>query len=189
MNLPDGRLLRSRVVEDPGEALESALDRRLTGYAVLEPQDALLLDADATGVITFRDGAPVAAVHVGSQRGGPPALADLAVPGPYSLELRELNPSQLPAADESDRVPPGMPAERLAGDPDLARRARAIAPRERAAAATAAGDRTGDGPDPSSDDAVAAFLADEGKIEAIRDQARQQARERAEEWGLDDHLE
>jgi len=36
---------------------------------------------------------------------------------------------------------------------------------------------------------VAAFLEDEDKIDAIREQARQQARRRADEWGLSDQLE
>lgn len=246
--LPLGRLVHSRVVEDPGEALAAALDRSLVGYAVFEPQDTLLLDADDAGVIAFREGVPVAAYHAGTDRGGAEALADLAVPGPYSADLYEVKPGELvPFAGPARLVPPEMAAERLAGDPDLADRTLEAAerhgirgPGREPVPATdrvdvdgpTGGDppdsgtdpvRTGDGApgpgsvrspaeevprDPAPDrdlptdppprsgtgtghegaDAVAAFLDDERKIEAIREQARGQARERADEWGLTEHL-
>lgn len=186
MRLPAGRLVRSRVVTDPRTALVDALDRELTGYAVLEPQEALLLDGDERGIVTFRGGVPVVAYHTGSDRGGPAALADLATTGPYRLEL-----FALPVGDLTDvhamaelRVPPEMPAERLAGDQALAARTRDAVPddRSRARSPTDAGsdepsDRTG---------AVEAFLDDAEKIEAIREQARAEARSRAEQWGFDD---
>lgn len=198
MNLPRGRLVQSRVVEDPGRALRSALDRTLTGYALFEPQDTLLLDAEDTGVIAFDDGIPVAAAHAGTGRGGPPALADLALPGPYSVELHALDPAEVQdvAADADLRVPPGMPAERLAGDPDLADRTRRAAPVERdrdpATGSTPGGDRetsVADDATRADGDAVAAFLDDEEKIDAIRQDAREQARQRAAEWDLDGQLE
>ncbi|MFB6142897.1 MAG: hypothetical protein ABEJ30_06095 [Halorientalis sp.] len=178
MNLPRGELVRSRVVSDPGGALTAALDCRLTGYAVLEPQDTLLLDGDGRGVLTFAAGVPVQAYHAGSERGGADALAALAVPGPYRVELVETGGNAPPSLDGSpaETVPPGMPAERLAGDPDLAARTRRLAP-----------ETAGGGTDRGKDaDPVAAFLDDEEKIEAIREQARETARERAAEWGLDD---
>ncbi|WP_132057092.1 hypothetical protein [Halorussus amylolyticus] len=182
MNLPRGTLVRSRVVGDPAAALSTALDRELTGYAVFEPQDALLLDADSEGVVTFDDGVPVCAYHTGTGRGGANALADLAVPGPYSVELRELPADDREAVrGESDlRVAPGTAADRLAGDPDLAERTRAAAPSERGRR-----DETGG----ESMDAVEAFLDDDEKIDAIRNRAREEARTRAEQWGLDSELE
>ena len=61
-------------------------------------------------------------------------------------------------------------------DAGLAARTREAAPDE----------RLGDGAD--EDDAVAAFLADDDRIDAIREQARSEARDRAAEWGLDDAL-
>jgi hypothetical protein len=82
MRLPHGELVRSRVVSDPATALVAAAERELTGYAVFEPQDSLLLDADGRGVVTFEAGVPVLAYHTGTDRGGPEAIADLAVPGP-----------------------------------------------------------------------------------------------------------
>jgi hypothetical protein len=180
MRLPQGRLRKSRVVTDPREPLAEVLDRAVTGYAVFEPQDSLLLDADGRGVVTFTDGVPVVAYHTGTDRGGPPALADLAVPGPYHVSVFELEAADLAAVHEVDelRVPPGMPAERLAGDPALADSTRRGAPAERPAAA---GAETGD-----DHGAVEAFLEDEEKIAAIREQARQEARQRAAEWGLND---
>jgi len=75
-----------------------------------------------------------------------------------------------------------MAADRLAGDPDLAERTRTAAPAEWEADAESGGE---DG----SLDAVEAFLDDEEKIAAIRDRAREEARERAEQWGLDRELE
>lgn len=177
VQIPRGTLVRSRVVTDPGAALADALDRQLTGYAVLSPQDALLLDADTRGVLTFADGVPVLAYEQASDSGGPEALGALAVPGPYSADLYELPADALASVHETTelRVPPGMPAERLAGDADLATRTRETAPDDRQS-------------DPVADDPVAAFLANEEKIAAIRADARAEARERAAEWGLADQL-
>jgi hypothetical protein len=177
MKLPRGRLVRSRVVSDPGTALRIALDRSLTGYAVLEPQDSLLLDGDRRGVVTFTDGVPVLAYDTESDRGGTDALADFAVPGPYSVDLFRLDPTDLAEPHDTPelRVPPGVPAEELADDPELAAETRDRAPEERLSA-----DEDGS--------AVAAFLEDESKIDAIREEARTEARNRADEWGLSDQL-
>jgi hypothetical protein len=175
MNLPAGRLVHSRVVEEPGVALAEALDRELTGYATLEPQRALLLDDAGRGVVALRDGVPTLAVHTGSGRGGPAALADLAEPGPYSVEIYEADAADLPDATPERRVPPGMPAERLAGDADLADRTCRAAPAD---AETAEGAS-----------AVEAFLDDEAKIERIRREAREEAERQAAEWGLEGELE
>jgi len=180
MRLPQGRLRKSRVVTDPREPLAEVLDRTVTGYAVFEAQDSLLLDADGRGVVTFEDGVPVVAYHTGTDRGGPPALADLAVPGPYHVSVFELDAADLDPVHEVEalRVPPGMPAERLAGDPALADSTRRAAPGERPTAPGADGE--------GDHSAVEAFLEDEDKIAAIREQARQEARQRAAEWGLND---
>lgn len=169
--IPDGELLRSRVVTDLAAVLEDALDRRLDGYAVVEPRDALLGDTDDSGVVTFEDGVPHLAYHVGSDRGGPPALAAIG-PGPYRLELYALDATDLAIVHESDdlRVPPGMAAERLAGAPDLAERTRRVA-----------GTDHEDGRD-----ALDAFLDDEAAIAELRENARTEAKARAEQWGFED---
>jgi hypothetical protein len=171
MNLPEGRLVRSRVVTDPRTPLVGALDRELTGYAVLEPQEALLLDAEGAGVVAFEAGVPTLAHHEGTGRSGPEALADLAIDGPYWLRLFAVD--EAVEGDPDSRIPPGMAAERLAGDADLAERTRERAPRDRPAA--------GESLNP-----VEAFLEDEGKVEAIRERAREEADRRAAEWGLTD---
>ncbi|MFB6185228.1 MAG: hypothetical protein ABEI96_11795 [Haloarculaceae archaeon] len=180
MKLPEGRLRRSRAVTDPGTALSNALDRRLTGYAILEPQDALLLDGDGVGVVTFENGVPVLAYHTGTDRGGPEALADLAASGPYWLELYAVDPAALESLHETPAlcVPPAMPADRL-GDTDLAERTRRHAPDDRIADAAAA----------DSLAPVEAFLDDEAKIEHIRERAREEAAARAEEWGFTDAVD
>jgi len=177
MKIPRGELIRSRVVDDPGAALATALDRRLTGYVVFEPQDAVLLGDETRGVVTFEDGVPVLAYCTETDRGGADALADVAGPGPYSVELYELDGAALAEAHEADdlRVSPGLPAERLGADRDLVTRTREAAP----------DDRLGN----DDTDAVEAFLDDEAQIEAIRERAREEARTRAEEWGLADALD
>lgn len=179
MKLPRGRLQRRRVVADLATPLANALDAGLTGYATLESQDALLLSADGVGILTFEDGIPAVAYHTGTDEGGPPALAAVAGGDPYRLELFELDRSELARFHEvrAFLVPPGMPAERLAGDPALADRTRREAP----------DDRERRVPDRDADDqpgAVEAFLADEAKIAAIRERAREEAERRAEEWGF-----
>ena len=175
MKLPQGSLVRERVVTDVETVLSTALDERLTGYARLESQDALLLDADGVGVLTFEDGIPVVAYHTGTDSAGADALADIGVAGPCRLELYELDADELTHVHDSDplRVAPELPAERLAGDPALADRTLTAAPTE----------RTGEAG--GSSGAVEAFLDDEQKIAAIRERAREQAQERADEWGLD----
>jgi hypothetical protein len=170
----------ARVVEDAAAALELSLDRELTGYAVLTPQDALLLDADGEGVVVFRDGVPTHARHTGTDRGGAAALADLATTGPLRVECYGDDESPVPRRDEY-AVAPGTPAERLAGDDDLADRTRTAADVAGVAAPSDA-----DGEDGSNLDAVEAFLADEQKVAAIQERAREEARQRAEEWGFDD---
>ena len=81
-------------------------------------------------------------------------------------------PTSLDPAHEAEalKVAPGTPAERLGGYPDLADRTRAVAP-ERS--------------DSVDDDPLVAFLDDDDKIAAIREQAREEAERRAAEWGLD----
>ena len=178
LTIPRGTLLRSRVVSDVGTTLSRALDRGLTGYATLVPQETLLLSGDARGVLTFDDGVPVLAYNTVTDSGGPDALAELAVPGPYRVELYAVDATGLAAAHEEGalRVAPDAAATELADDAALAERTRDAAPDERLQAAD------------DEDDAVAAFLADEERIDAIREQARSEARDRAAEWGLDDAL-
>jgi hypothetical protein len=177
--LADGRLVRSRVISDVRELLNHALERELTGYAVLEPGESLLLDADGKGVLTFEEGVPVLAYHTATDDGGPPALAAFG-DGPYRADCYELGPGALAEVHDTPelRVPPGMPAERLAGDPALADRTRDRAPEGRPDRAEEAGGG-----------AVAAFLENEERIERIREEARAEAQRRAQEWGLDDQLE
>jgi len=179
LRIPRGDLLRSRVVSDVGTTLARALDRELTGYATLVPQETLLLEGDARGVVTFADGVPVLAYNTVSDSGGPDALAELAVPGPYRVELYAVDDGALETAHEEEalRVAPGAAATELADDQALADRTRDAAPDERLDA-----ERDDGG------DAVAAFLEDDERIEAIREQARSEAAERAAEWGLDDAL-
>lgn len=185
MNVPEGALLQSHVVEEPRDPLAIALDRQLNGYAIFEPQETLLLDTGGRGLVTFRDGVPELAYYTGTDRGGPPALADLAMPGPYHVELYCLERAELAAIGEHDElvVPPGMVAERLAGDPALAASTRRAAPASRDVTqpSSESSDETG-GSEPG---AVEAFLDDEAKIDAIKQQARQEAQRRAEEWGFD----
>jgi hypothetical protein len=179
MKLPQGELRRRRVVTDISTVFANALDAELTGYARLEPQDTLLLDAEGVGVVTFENGVPGLAYHTGTDRGGPDALADVAVDGPYRLELYELDRDALPSPGEATAlaVPPGMPADRLAGDPELAARTREKAPSNRVEGVDDTGNEL---------DAVEAFLDDETTIQSIRERARAEATRRADEWGFRD---
>ncbi|MCL9814491.1 hypothetical protein [Natranaeroarchaeum aerophilus] len=183
MKVPHGRLLRSRVVSNPATAFSTVLDDSLTGYLVFEPQDTLLLDDRGRGVVTVRNGVPVLVYHTGTDRGGVDGLADLAVPGPYKIDVFELSDAEIERLHDADelRVPPGEPAERVAGDPHLADRTRSRA-REH-----------GLFPDDvanldTNEDAVVSFLSDEERIEAIKRQAREDAERQASEWGLNDEL-
>jgi hypothetical protein len=177
VNLTRGELVRSRVVDDAGEPLATALDRGLDGYLVLEPQGSLLLDEEVAGVVTVADGVPVLAYERHGDHGGRAALDAVAGPGPFRAELYAVEAVERVHDRDDGRlaVTPGAPAERLADDPALAERARERAPDGRLDA----------NEDP---DAVEAFLADEERIAAIRERARAEAEARAAEWGLTDQL-
>jgi hypothetical protein len=174
MKLPQGRLRRRRVVTDLATPLSRALEDELTGYARLKSQDALLLDSEGVGIVTFDCGVPVLAYHTGTDCGGTDALADIAVAGPYRVELYDLDHEALAKVHDTSElaVEPGMPAEQLAGDGELAQRTRDRAPEDRVDQGT-------------EQDAVEAFLEDENRIADIQEAARQEAEERASEWGFD----
>ncbi|ELZ91942.1 hypothetical protein C440_16559 [Haloferax mucosum ATCC BAA-1512] len=177
MNIPRGALLRSRVVDDAADVLRSVLAESLTGYVVFEPQDALLLGETTRGVVTFEDGIPVLAYDTERDRGGRDGLEGFAVTGPNRVAIHAVDADDLAEAHAVDefRVAPGAPARVLAGDERLADRTFEAAPAARREEAR----------DQSS---VEAFLADAEAIEAIRSEAREEARARAAEWGLDDAL-
>jgi hypothetical protein len=173
--IPEGDLLRARVVTDLAAPLLDALDRRLDGYAVLSSRNALLSDEEDRGVITFEGGVPALAYHLGTDRGGPPALADIGA-GPHRLELYHLDAAHLeiPHTTVELRVPPGMAADRLAGDPELAERTRRVADDPSA---------------PADEGALAAFLEDDDAIDDIRETARAEAERRATDWDFEAALE
>jgi hypothetical protein len=178
MRLPRGDLVRSRTATAPDAALAWALDAAHTGYLVLEPADAVLGNGDDACVLTLADGVPRLAYHTGTERGGPPALADVAGAGPYSVDCYAVEWTALEDVPDTDAltVAPDAPADQLAGDPALAERTRASAP-----------DGWTDEP-ASPADPVEAFLADEERLDAIRDRAREEARRKAREWDLADAL-
>lgn len=173
---PDGSLRRARTVRDLSVSLSAALDERLTGYLLVESGGAILLGDATRGVITVSNGVPVLAYEVGTEAGGPDALAELAGPGPARVETYAVPAAELDALhDGADcRVAPDEPARQLADDSNLAERTREQAPDSRL--------------DREDDSALASFLADDDRVEAIQTEARAEARRRAEEWGLDDEL-
>lgn len=175
MTIPEGQLRDRRVVSELGGPLADALDWELTGYLRLE-SDGLLLDGGGATLLTFEAGIPVAATHTGSDAVGADALADAGADGFYRLELRELTDKELPAVHDSERarVSPTLPAKQLAGDSDLVARTREAAPEARLA---------GTNGEPGLA-AVESFLDDAEAISSIRDRARSEARERADEWGF-----
>jgi hypothetical protein len=188
LSVPDGSLLRARTVRDLSVPLSLALDQRLTGYLRVECGGAILLDDATRGVVTLADGVPVLAYEVDNDATGPDALAELAGPGPVRVETYRVAADALAALHEraeageggtshdgaSCSVAPDAPARQLADDPDLADRTCELAPAERQ--------------DRDDDSALASFLADEERVAAIRTEARAEARQRAEEWGLTSEL-
>lgn len=176
-HIPEGELCRSRTDADVGATLADVLARELTGYVVFEPQGSILFGDDDRAVVTFEAGVPVLAYHPGSDAGGAAAL-DALTGDLFHAELYELPASALAAAHRVDefRVDPTAPARRLAGDDALVERTRAAAPDARVA-------------DEDRPSAVEAFLADVDGIEAIREEARAEARSRAAEWGLTEQLD
>jgi hypothetical protein len=177
MNLPEGRLRDRRVVPDLGGPLADALEWAMTGYLRIE-SSGLLLDGGGATVLTFESGLPVAATHTERDSTGADALADAAVEGLYRLELREMPAEALPGFHDSDRarIPPVLPAEQLVGDSDLVARTRDAAPESRPRESAA---------DEPGLAAVESFLEDTDTISTIRDRARSEAHERADEWGFE----
>lgn len=184
--IPQGQLLRSRVVPDVRTVLSDALDRRLTGYAIVEPQG----QSDAKGILTFEAGIPILAYYTETDVGGKRALSEFATGGPCRLDLYVLSPGQLEAVHNTPelRVPPEMPANCLVGDPQLASRTRKRAAARRQRESTQM-ETSQTGRDEAPSDAVETFLEDAERIEAIREQARAEAKRRANEWELANQLE
>lgn len=175
LEIPQGRLLRSRVVSDTRTLLVDALDRSLTGYAIVFPQRA---DA-GNSVFAFEAGVPVFVYHSGRGVGGERALAFLSDVGPCRTDLYALTETQLRSVHDGElSVDPALPATSLTGDRALAKRTR-----KRATAAKDAASA-----DEQSTNSVAAFLDDTERIETLREHARAEARRRAHEWGLDEQL-
>ncbi|MFB6104862.1 MAG: hypothetical protein ABEJ57_07270 [Halobacteriaceae archaeon] len=166
-----GELVRSRVVQDLDPVLGSLLDRGFTGHVAIDPGATLLLDDDGRAILAIEDGIPRYAYLAGVDRGGPAALDALADAGPYRVAHYACPASAIGARSPGAPVDPAAPAERLTDNEALVRRTRADAP-------------DADPADPDID-AVEAFLEDEATVEAIRDRAREEARHRASEWGLD----
>lgn len=171
MTLPEGHTSFDRVVDRVDGPLEVALEDGLTGYGVVVPQGNLLGEDSGKGILWFEDGIPIGARHTGTGRTGSAALADLAEIGPY--QVRMVATGTVPETYRGNSLPPAAPADRLAGNEALAARTR-----------EAAGSTAGGGPEAELD-AVEAFLADEEKIEAIKQQAAAEARRRAAEWGFE----
>lgn len=171
MRLPEGQTSFDRVVDAMDGPLDAALEDGLTGYGVIVPQGNLLGEDSGKGILWFEDGIPIGARHTGTGRTGSAALADLAEIGPY--QVRMVATGNVDEMYAGDPLPPAAPADRLAGNEALAARTR-----------EAAGSTAGGGPDAELD-AVEAFLANEEKIEAIKRQAAEQARQRAREWGFE----
>jgi hypothetical protein len=181
MKLPHGTVVAERVADDYGVALRAAHDEALTGYLVLEPSATLLLDEDGAGVLTVVEGVPLLASHTGTGRVGADALADLAGPGPVKVERRAVDASALTAVHDTDgadalAVAPGEPARALTGDRDLA-----AAARDRASPDHPGRDATAD--------PLESFLANDDRIAELREDAREEARRRADEWGFVDELD
>ena len=179
LHVPQGELLSSRVVTDLGATLRRVLEDGLTGYVVLEPQETLLLDGDVHGVLTVEDGVPTLAYDLAADERGPRALARLADPGPYRVERYSTDPGAIRSLHEADaadafRVTPGAPAEQLARDADLAAATRRQVPD--------CGDNEED------EDPLESFLTDEDRVAAIQEEARAEAKRRAEEWGFTEEL-
>ncbi|PSQ06758.1 hypothetical protein BRC97_05645 [Halobacteriales archaeon QS_6_71_20] len=184
--LDRGELVRARVATAFADPLAAALDDGLSGYLRVEPGEALLGGDGAAAVITLDDGVPVLAYDGSGDADGPAALAALSGAEPARVESYRLPDRALASlhgadADDADpvapfRVAPDAPARELADADALAARTREAAD----------DDRRRPGGDHG---ALAAFLADEERVEAVRAEARAEAEARAAEWGLTDHLE
>lgn len=179
MNVPSGNLLQARVVQTPAPLLADALDRELTGYLRIAAGETLLLEGYGRAVITLVDGVPRAAYHTGKDVAGNRAIETIPELGPYHVELYRTDQSVLKPVhtDTAVQIPPGRPAERLAEDPTLAERTRTAASPDHLEQARH-----------TDEDRLAAFLEDEKHIQQIKQEARQQAQTRAEEWGLTGEL-
>lgn len=178
--VPQGRLRQSRIAPDVRTVLVEALDRSFTGYAIVAPKRA----AGVKSVFTFEAGVLALVYHPDADAGGERALTALEDVGPCRIDLYELSVEQLQSAhDDRLSVSPALPATYLTGDRALAARTR------KRAAQIADTDSDAEPAIPDGDhDAIEAFLDDTERIETLQEQARMEARRRAEEWGFGELL-
>lgn len=177
MKITGGTLKRSQTVSEYGPVLATILEEQLTGYSRIEPGDAVVLEADGAGVLTFEGGVPQAAYHTTTDATGEAALEELSNLGPFYVEVYTVSEELLAGVHDTPAVciPPERPAERLAGDPKLADRTRAQASTEQRKRGRVTKEET-----------LVSFLEDEQRIEQIRTEAKEQARRRAKEWNLEE---
>lgn len=177
MRIPRGEFRRSHAADDAAAVLRTALDEELTGYAIFEPQDALLLGGTTRGTVMFEDGVPALACSTECEVGSRDGLEGFAVTGPTRAAVHTVDVTELMDAHEVEafRVPSDGPARVLVGDERLATKILDAAPvmhREES----------------RDQSAIEAFLVDTGVIEEIRSEVREEARAKVSEWGLDDVL-
>jgi len=180
LRIPRGDLLRSRVVSDVGTTtLARALDRELTGYATLVPQETLLLEGDdARGVVTFADGVPVLAYNTVSD-GGPDALAESSRSrAPIASNCTRSRMARSRNRPRGRRAP-RRPAPRRPNSPTTKRSP--TGPRRRPE------ERLDAGRDDDSD-AVAAFLEDDERTDRSANRRAQRGGRAGVRVGLDDAL-
>jgi len=84
LRIPRGDLSSSRVVSDVGTTLARALDRELTGYATLVPQETLLLEGRAPRRRHLRRRRPRTGVQHGERQRRPGRPRRARGPGPLS---------------------------------------------------------------------------------------------------------
>ncbi|GGL63399.1 hypothetical protein [Halocalculus aciditolerans] len=185
-------LVFSRVLDDPGVCLDRALADAFTGVAAFEARAALVGDASDTYDLAFEDGVPTRAAARDADAAGPPVLSRLAEAAPCRVELRAdatrsfrsdatVDPPAVARALDRDRLVDQYPAS-PESDPETGPDADESSPDPDAVnvGETAAGAEPAE-----SVDALEAFLADEERVDALRERAREEAVERADEWGFE----
>ncbi|QZA87462.1 hypothetical protein K0C01_06425 [Salinarchaeum sp. IM2453] len=185
MRLPEGQLLRSQTVNSLESIFQDCIEESRTGYIEIEASGAVLEETTGRNIIVIERGIPRAAYQTGTGQTGREALEGIPDIGPYHIMLYQADKTEITGLTEKAELSLTLIIEQFIRDQSLAEElrernnieSRSAANNDRLTAST------------TGNDGLSSFFEDESRIDKIQSDAREQAREQASEFGLENMIE